>query len=280
MLGMFHYLTDQNISSMLMFAAHPDDEIVGAGITLACLPNLTVVHVTDGVPNDPRYASWAGFDSSQAYKKARTEEALRALNAQGLSPDAIIKLAVVDQQLSRLLVPLTHSIRDIIRSYRPDMVISHPYEGGHPDHDAVCFATHHALQLLEMNDEPVPRLVEMTSYFCRNGKRVVSEFAQGDAGAVSLLLDEAERERKAELYSYFISQKDLLSTFPIEVEKFRLAPRYDFTKIPDIAEILYDRYELGTTSSQWQELSSAAIKILTSVDSRQQRWRTERPPVG
>jgi LmbE family N-acetylglucosaminyl deacetylase len=277
---MMRRLTGRDVRTVLLIAAHPDDEVVGAGVAMASLPNLKVVHVTDGVPDDPRYATWAGFDTPEAYRKARGGEARKALDLLGVPPGGLIRLGFVDQQLSRKLVPLSQALAKVIRSHRPDVVITHPYEGGHPDHDATCFATHHALWLLEQGGDPVPSLVEMTSYFCRKGERVVSEFAQGNAGAVSLLLEEDDRARKAELYGCFDSQKDLLATFPLEVERFRPAPRYDFNEMPQVAEILYDQYELGTTSSQWLELSRAAAKKIQADGSRQRRWRSERPAVG
>lgn len=279
-LAMLRCLTGREPGSVLLIAAHPDDEIVGAGVAMASLPNLKVLHATDGVPDDPRYATWAGFDTPEAYGRARKGEARKALDLLGVPAAALIGLGFVDQQLSRQLVPLTRALAAVIREHRPNLVITHPYEGGHPDHDAACFATHHALWLLEQGGEPVPSLVEMTSYFCRDGERVVSEFAQGNAGAVTLLLEEAGKARKEELYGCFVSQKDLLGSFALDVERFRKAPSYDFTQIPEVPEILYDRYEMGTSSSQWLELSRAASATLSAEVSRLRRWRTERPAVG
>lgn len=277
--AMLRYLSGKDVDSVLIIAAHPDDEIVGVGVAMASLPNLTVVHVTDGVPNDPRYSTWAGFKTPEDYRRAREVEGRKALDLLGVRPAGRIRLGFVDQQLSRNLVPLTQALARVIHEHSPDLVITHPYEGGHPDHDATCFATHHALWLLEQDGEPVPTHVEMTSYFCRYGERVVSEFAQGLDGAVSLLLEDADRVWKKELYGCFESQKDLLNSFPMEVERFRLVTGYDFSQLPQVPEIFYDRHELGTRSYQWLKLSRAAIKKIKAEVVRQQCWQTDLPEV-
>lgn len=268
----------QEIRRVMVIAAHPDDEIVGAGVVLAALPGLRVVHATDGVPADPRYAEWAGFDNPQAYRRARQMEARRALESLGLPATCLLRMGFEDQQLSRRLVPLTRALAALIDANRPDLLITHPYEGGHPDHDAVSFATHNVYPLLKQRGVPLPGLVEMTSYFSRDGERVVGEFAQADPAPVTLVLGEAGREHKARLYGCFTSQKDLLSRFPLEVERFRWAPHHDFSNPPDVPEILYDRFELGTDSRQWLELSKAATKALTQEPPR--RWINRKPAVG
>ncbi|MCP9889027.1 methyltransferase domain-containing protein [Cyanobium sp. ATX 6A2] len=72
-----------------------------------------------------------------------------------------------------------------------------------------------------------------------------------------------------------------LKTFPLEVERFRLAPRYDFTQKPEVPEILYDQYDLGIKSEQWLKLCrEASMKIKIGVSCQKLQWRTERPEVG
>lgn len=278
--GLLRTITSREVRRVMVIAAHPDDEIVGAGVILPVLPNAIVVHASNGVPADPRYASWAGFSSAEAYEQARKAEALRALEMMGLPEHRLLRLGFEDQQLSRQLVGLTQALAEVIAEHQPDLLITHPYEGGHPDHDSVAFACHHVFPLLERRGVPLPGLVEMTSYFSRDGERVVGEFAQANTGAATIELGEESRALKAELYGCYVSQKDLLATFALEVERLRWAPQYDFSKPPEVPEILYDRYELGTSSSHWLELSRAASAKLKAEVSRLRRWRTERPAGG
>ena len=264
----------------MIVCAHPDDECVGAGVVLPVLSSLIVVHVTAGVPDDARYARWAGFNSLEAYKSARLREAQEVMNYIGLPPSNLINLGFNDQQLSYQLEALANSIVDLIGEHEPDIVITHPYEGGHPDHDAVAFSCHHALMVLKRLGKTLPHLVEMTSYFSSGGERVVGEFAQENHEAMSIMFDQDSRIYKKGLYQCYSSQLELLKTFPLEVERFRLAPRYDFTQPPEVPDILYDKYELGIKSRQWLELSRLASERLCAGETGQRLWRTERPEVG
>jgi LmbE family N-acetylglucosaminyl deacetylase len=273
-------VTGQEVRRVMVVAAHPDDEIVGVGAMLAVLPGAMVVHASNGVPADPRYASWAGFESAEAYGQAREAEARRVLKRLGLPEQRLLRLGFEDQQLSRQLVPLTRALAAAIARHRPDLLITHPYEGGHPDHDAVAFACHHVYPLLERRGVPLPGLVEMTSYFSRDGERVVGEFAQANGHAATIELGEEARAYKRDLYGCYESQKDLLATFALEVERLRKAPAYDFSEPPQAPEILYDRYDLGTRSSQWLERSRAASQRLRAEVSRMKPWRRNQPAVG
>ena len=37
-----------------LVVAHPDDETLGAGARMACLHNLTLIHLSDGAPRTSR----------------------------------------------------------------------------------------------------------------------------------------------------------------------------------------------------------------------------------
>ncbi|MCP9889430.1 bifunctional PIG-L family deacetylase/class I SAM-dependent methyltransferase [Cyanobium sp. ATX 6A2] len=278
--AIFRSLTGSEFQKVMIVCAHPDDECVGAGVVLPVLSSLTVVHVTGGVPDDPRYARWAGFKSLEAYKSARLKEAQDAMNYMGLSPTNLLNLGFNDQQLSYQLEALANSIVALIGEHEPDIVITHPYEGGHPDHDAVAFSCHHALMVLKRLGKTLPHLVEMTSYFSSGGERVLGEFAQDNYEGMSIMFDQDSRTYKKGLYQCYASQLELLKTFPLEVERFRLAPCYDFTQPPEVPEILYDKYELGIKSRQWLELSRSASERLCAEESSQRVLRTERPEVG
>jgi N-acetylglucosamine malate deacetylase 2 len=53
-------------------------------------------------------------------------------------------------------------LRDLLEQHRPEVIVTHSYEGGHPDHDACAFAVHHALELTRA--QPVPVIVEASFY--------------------------------------------------------------------------------------------------------------------
>ncbi len=74
----------------MVIVAHPDDEIIGAGIHLELWPNLTIVHATDGAPRNSDFARLAGFVNADAYAAARFEEVADALSVVNISRGQVI----------------------------------------------------------------------------------------------------------------------------------------------------------------------------------------------
>ena len=54
-----------------MVVAHPDDETIAAGGSLALMPELLLVHVTDGAPRRLADREPLGFATPAAYAAAR-----------------------------------------------------------------------------------------------------------------------------------------------------------------------------------------------------------------
>jgi LmbE family N-acetylglucosaminyl deacetylase len=160
--------------------AHPDDECLGAGSRLPWLRRAALVHITDGAPRDLRDANVAGFATRQEYALERRCELKRALALAGIVPDQTLELGYADQESSLHLGELPQVLAKIFRALQPEMVLTHPYEGGHPDHDATAFGVQAACRLLAAQQFPVPVVIEMTSYHSRDGAMAVGEFLRGD----------------------------------------------------------------------------------------------------
>src|SRR5438270_8219336 len=64
---------------LLILAAHPDDETIGASLLLARFPQAKVVFLTDGAPHDPRFWSRIAKGSREDYAHIRRQEAEKAL---------------------------------------------------------------------------------------------------------------------------------------------------------------------------------------------------------
>lgn len=236
---------------VVVVAAHPDDETIGMGAHLVEFQDLTLVHVTDGAPRDMRDAIAKGFSEREDYANARRRELNAALAAGGVKPKRTLQLGFVDQEATLNLPEL---IRRLASLPEPAMVITHPYEGGHPDHDATAFAVH---------AWAIPRripLIEMTSYHSRDGVWVACEFLPGDTQEWTFHLSEEQRERKRRMFDCFVTQAHILARFPIEIERFRPAPDYDFTRPPHEGPLHYDRFDWGWTGERWRALASEALR--------------------
>jgi LmbE family N-acetylglucosaminyl deacetylase len=250
-------------SRTLVIVAHPDDEVIGVGGHLTRLGEVVIVHLTDGAPRDLRDARAAGFESREAYAAARRAELEAALATAGVPPERLLALGVIDQEAALALAPLARRLAGILAALRPSLVLTHPYEGGHPDHDATAFAVHAAHRLLRAAKHPVPRLVEMTFYHARGPEMAVSEFLPCPTSPVlTIPLSTAAREQKWRMRSCFATQQRSLAPFPNDRESFRSAPLYHFSAPPHPGQLFYERFPWGMTGERWIALAREALDAL------------------
>ena len=253
------HLHNPPIAPILLAAAHPDDEVIGAGAHLAFWPDVRVVHVTDGAPHNHPYAPGATFPDRVAYAAARRREAQDALAIAGIAAERIVDLAFVDQEAAFHLREISKRIAALIAAIRPALIVTHAYEGGHPDHDATCFAVHAARRIVARSGDSPPGVVEMTAYFGRGRQRVTGSFLPSNGTPVVVVLDEADRARKRRMLLCHKSQADLVDAFPVERECFRIAPDYDFRQPPHSGRLFYEHHAFGLDGARWRELATAAL---------------------
>ena len=243
--------------------AHPDDESVGAGARLPRLAGARFLCLTDGAPRTMHDARAHGFSSRDEYAAARRCELYSALGFAGICAEQVEFLGAVDQEASLSLAALTRAIAVFLEQLRPDVVVTHPYEGGHPDHDATAFAVHGACRLLEQRAAFSPLIVEMTSYHDASGWLRAGCFLPGSGnGEIAIPLSAGERRFKERLFDCHRTQRAMLSQFPLECECFRVAPRYDFTEPPHPGTLFYERFDWGMNGRRWRALAAAALAEL------------------
>jgi LmbE family N-acetylglucosaminyl deacetylase len=125
-------------------------------------------------------------------------------------------------------------------------VLTHAYEGGHPDHDACALACQVAVK---RGREETP------FYHAAHGALVAGEFAtRGPAEHVHVLEPE-ERVRKELMFAAFASQAHVFERFPIDREVWRAAPVYDFLSPPHPGTLYYETRDLGFTYAEWRALA-------------------------
>jgi N-acetylglucosamine malate deacetylase 2 len=247
--------------AVVVIAAHPDDETVGAGGLLPSLRDATVVTVTDGAPRDPGDAERAGCSSREDYARLRREELLGAMAVAGLPAARARPLNLVDQEASLEMAYLTMRLVDVLREFRPAAILTHPYEGGHPDHDATSFAVHAACA--RVNNPP--EVFEFASYHAASEDAPVIEvgtFLTDDAKVETVKLSARARAKKSAMIERHGSQLHMLRHWPLDVERFRPAPVYDFTRPPHAGTLYYEHFNWGVTGDRWRLLAEEALRTL------------------
>ena len=249
----------------MLVGAHPDDETVLAGARLRRLSSALFVCVTDGAPRN-------GYDSGRhgltpaAYAQARRRELEGVLGRCGIAASQMLSLDCPDQQASLLLAPATRNLAALIAQHGTEVVLSHAYEGGHPDHDASAFIVHAAVALLRARGRSAPAIVEMAGYRRRaDGERACAFLPRPDGAddrAVMLELTPDELRWKSELIAGFTTQRETLSGFPVEGEGYRPAPAYDFRQSPHAGKLHYENYPWGMTGERFRELAADALREL------------------
>ena len=182
-------------------------------------------------------------------------------------------LGIPDGDGGRPLPEIASLLFELLNELDPDVVLTHPYEGGHTDHDASAFGVHMATGLLRRQDSNAPMVLELTSYHDRNGARVRGEFLPADVPQCELKLGDEGRELRRRMFDAFTSQQDVVSPFPLAVERFRIAPRYIFTAPPDDGTLDYERQCVRLTGAEWRAMADQALQILRT---RRERRRVAR----
>ncbi len=239
---------------ILLVVAHPDDETIGAGIQLMRWDpsRVTIVHVTNGSPRDLHDASDHGFKTREDYLHERRRELYAALDIAGIRPDQCIEFKYVDKEAWLNIPEIAGRLMALMEELRPGIVYTHPYEGGHPDHDSVAFAVAQASQV------PV---MEFTSYHEGPAGLITGQFL-GGGETETLEFTEEEKARKRTMLRCFRSQQNVLADFAIDAEKFRPAPKYDFFKPPHSGVLHYEKLGWNISGEEWRKKGAEALQVL------------------
>jgi LmbE family N-acetylglucosaminyl deacetylase len=236
-------------------AAHPDDEILGAGGQVPDWPGVVILHLTAGAPR--------GSPERDAYVAARRAELHTALTLAGVPPERRVSWSIVDQETAHHLLEMSWALRDLLSTLQPHLLLTHPYEGGHPDHDSAAFIARTAHLLPEQQR---PLRVEFTSYHnaapFKDERLETGTFLPGPGDECCMELTVERRSLKRRFLDCFASQADMIAKFDITRERFRTQPEYDFGLPPHPGLLFYDSQDWGVKSVEWRRLAIDAQRRL------------------
>lgn len=248
-------------SRVAVVVAHPDDESIAFGAQLGRFPGGIVVHVTDGAPENPKEWESKGFQTKQAYADVRKQELDNALDIAGHT-GLRTSFGVSDQQAPLTLAQNAEKLATLFLKQNTKFVLTHSYEGGHPDHDATAFAVHAAKALLQKQGIDL-FVIEAPVYRGEGSEIVWQDFASpNDAETVRLPLTEEESVLKERMFAAHGSQRDTFPKVSIESEWLRVAPQYNFQELPNNGMLSRIFTRAGISSEKWLQLTGDALKKL------------------
>lgn len=250
-------------SRCLVIVAHSFDELIGAGGLISRLRDITVVHVINSA-RSPESSAESSLD--------RDDVCASALALANVPSDRIIELAISDIREPQALSDLAKRLSAFLKRFTPGVVLTHPYEGGHPDHDATAFATHAALRLMKSEGFESPALFEIALHPSKDGERRELDFLPGQwHETTTFVLDEETRKLKRRMFECVSVQDHNLKGTTLGREKFRRSPNYDFSTAPNAGRPAYEDFYCGMTGSEWQSVAQRALAELFPSESSHKR---------
>lgn len=238
----------------LIVVAHPGEETLGCCRLLLHQPDtISVLHVADGVSHDERALQRSGAEDPQEFLRIRQNELHAAMEILGVAQSRLHSVGIPELEAPLQLQSAVEAILHLLRAERPQEVHTHPFEGGHPDTDAVCFAVHYAVRILEELGEVRPAILEFTGYHARDGLFRSAEFLTAYPSAQIAILEEDQLARKEKAMRCFRSQYDLYVRFNLKEERWRRSPGYDFSTRPHEGPLYYEVAGSGFT---WDNFES------------------------
>ncbi|MFI4974430.1 MAG: PIG-L deacetylase family protein [Caulobacterales bacterium] len=245
-------------ADVAIVAAHPDDETLAFGVVMRRLEGAKIVMATDGAPRNLPTARELGFAGHEAYAAARRAELSKALALAGKTEADIVRLDFADQEAADNVAVLARRLGEVFAEHGTRTVLTHAYEGGHPDHDAVAAAVAHAARGLGVTviEAPISRL--------RDGRYAVQSFVPlgGPEPLVTLLTPE-EAELKLAMLACHATQASLLHGYVPRRELFRIAPAYDFGQPPNHGAVMHEASFDGVW--QWPDWSRKVTTALAEA---------------
>ncbi len=229
----------------VIVTAHPDDETVSAAALLSRAAwAVTIVQLTDGSQStDPSRPIVA-----ERRRRERTE-ALRLAKWEGAT---LIDAGCPGREAYQHVPELVRIVQ--AASAGATAVWTHPYEGGHLDHDTAALVV--SLALAPMLASVRPAALEFASYFmASSGRSVFGDFWPDDlCPTAPVKLSAVELGRKRAAMGAYESQAGILRKFRTPgLERYRVAPVYDFAAAVPPPLCRWDVKGYAPPTATWRE---------------------------
>lgn len=216
---------------ILVVGPHPDDIEFSTGRLILRRKgrNIYTICISDGRKGQEGTAVKKVI-SEEDYSKLREKESYRALKEFNIDFNNIFFMGLPDQDIVSNPY-IIDKLFMLFRKIKPDYILIPPWEGAHPDHDAVHLFCVMAAKNYNIN---FSRIIEYGSYNNYNGEFSVQEFIPKDTVQQKFIPTKNEQKKWFSIMKLFKSQlnqqKDYIpkSTF----ENFRVLPKYDYKKLP------------------------------------------------
>jgi LmbE family N-acetylglucosaminyl deacetylase len=248
---------ERQFGKTLLVVAHPDDEVIGCGLLLQRLPQATIAFMTDGAPAD-RYF-WGKFGSRTAYAEVRAKETARALGH--LKRAKIMRFGVRDQGLMFHLQAALEWLGKIVAAERPQTIVTHAYEGGHPDHDCCSFLSSLLAAEYRVQVREIP-------LYSREGGKLVRQHVPNGSKATCISASDEEAQRKLEMVRAYRSQEEFLQSFNLSTERYLCEPRHDYARRPHAGKLNYECWG-------WEIAGSDLCKAFAQVTEKFKKQRAK-----
>ena len=260
-------------ANLMVVVAHPDDEVLFAGSQLSRARQLSIIHVTDGAPS-AKVARQHGFQTRHDYAAARRRELQAALRTANVTARCEC-LEYRDGSSCLWIAMGAHRLSCLIDGIRPDVILTHAYDGGHRDHDTTAAMVRLATEQIAH----APEIWEMAGYYQEGGRTYHQRLPGVDnQDVVAIGLSPDDRARKRAMLNCFISQQDIIRDFSVEdVETFRRAPLYNFTAPPVCGPLGYEANESGAESGLWRVLAISSREAMSGSRGARLRLALARP---
>ena len=197
----------------IVIVAHPDDEILGCATlirrSVLARKRVIIIIVTSGAN--------VGENNIAQIRRQESENALKSI---GICESQIVWLNYPDQNTYKHFDEIYLQLQDKIKQNGMEqcILITHAFEGGHPDHDILAVISFRMLQ-----KGLIPEVYCFPLYSKINGVRRY-QYCDLDKPII-LYHTSLESELKQKAISFYCSQREITKHFQVNSEKYFLMPR-------------------------------------------------------